>query len=249
VAIRDVLAVAKEHSLFFKLEKCSFHSLSIDYLGVILEKRVTRMDPVKVAGVRDWPNPHSVKEVRLFLGFCNFYRPFIAGFSKVAAPLHALTRKDAEYRWTEEAQKAFDNLKKRVTSSPILVQPDLAKQFEMEVDASGFAIGAVLLQRQDDGKRHPVGYYSATLNAAERNYDIYNLELLAIVKSLRNWRPLLAGSSHKIKVFSDHLNLQWWRDPQKISRQVAREVVELADYNIEIHHLKGTANGQADALS
>ena len=207
------------------------------------------MDPVKVAGVRDWPNPKTVKEVRSFLGFCNFYRPFIAGFSKIAAPLHALTRKDTEYKWTKEAQDAFEDLKKRVTSNPILAHPQLAKQFEMEVDASGFAVGAVLLQRQDDGKRHPVGYYSATLNTAERNYDIYDLELLAIVKSLRNWRPLLVGSPHKVKVFSDHLNLQYWRDPQKISRRVAREVLELADYDIEIHHLKGTANGQADALS
>ena len=77
----------------------------------------------------------------------------------------------------------------------------------------------------------------------ERNYNIYDLELLAIVKSLQHWRPLLAGSPHKIKVFSDHMNLQYWRDPQKISRRVARKVLELADYDIEIHHLKGSVNG------
>ena len=88
-----------------------------------------------------------------------------------------------------------------------------------------------------------------TLNPAEHNYDIYDLELLAIVKSLQYWRPLLAGSPHKIKVFSDHMNLQYWRDPQKISRWVAREVLELADYDIEIHHVKGSMNGRADALS
>ena len=105
------------------------------------------------------------------------------------------------------------------------------------------------MQKGDDDKRHPVGFYSTTLTPAERNYDIYDLELLAIVKSLRHWHPLLAGSPHKIKVFSDHMNLQYWRDPQKISQRVAREVLELAYYDIEIHHLKGSANGQADALS
>ena len=117
------------------------------------------------------------------------------------------------------------------------------------MDASGYAVGVVLLQRQDNAKQHPVGYYSATLSAVECNYDIYDLELLAIVKALRNWRPLLASSLHKIKIFSNHLNLQYWRDPQKISRRVAREVLELADYDYKIHHLKGKENGRADALS
>ena len=105
------------------------------------------------------------------------------------------------------------------------------------------------MQHQQDSKRHPTGFYLATLSPAEQNYNIYDLELLAIIKALRHWRPLLAGSPHKIKVFSDHMNLQYWRDPQKISRRVAREVVKLTDYDIEIHHLKGKDNGQADALS
>ena len=107
----------------------------------------------------------------------------------------------------------------------------------------------MLLQEKDNGKRHPVGYDSATLNAAERNYDIYNLELLAIVKALKHWRPLLTGSPHKIKVFSDHMNLKYWRDPQKISRRVVREVLKLSKYDLEIHHIKGTLNGRADVLS
>ena len=105
------------------------------------------------------------------------------------------------------------------------------------------------MQKGDNDRRHPVGFYFTTLTPAECNYDIYDLELLAIVKSLPHWHPLLVGSLHKIKVISDHMNLQYWRDLQKISRRVAHEVLELADYDIEIHHLKGSANGQADALS
>jgi hypothetical protein len=207
------------------------------------------MDPVKLAGIRNWPTPKMVKDVRSFHGFCNFYRSFIQGFSKITLPLNALTRKGVEFQWTAAAQEAFDTLKKKMTEAPVLAHPDLSKPFELEVDTSGYAIGAVLLQRQEDGKCHPVNYFSTTLNAAERNYDIYDLELLVIVKSLQNSRSLLTGSPHEIKVYSDHLNLQHWRDLQKISHRVAREVVELADYPIKIYHVAGKANGQADALS
>ena len=125
----------------------------------------------------------------------------------------------------------------------------LDDQFKLEVDASGYVVGAVLLQRKEDGKKHPIGYYSATLNEAQRNYDIYDLELLAIIMALKNWRPLLAGSPHKIIIYSDHLNLQYWRLPQRISRRVAREVLELSEYDCEIRHLPGQLNGRADALS
>jgi hypothetical protein len=197
-AVTDILTIALEHDLYFKPEKCTFHAPSIDYLGVILEKGVTRMDPVKISGIKDWPTPTTVKEVCSFLGFCNFYRPFIRGFATVARPLNELTRKDTPWAWDTRQQQAFTTLKHQVTSEPILAQPVLADQFDLEVDASGFAVGAVLLQKKEDGKRHPVGYYLATLNKAEQNYDIYNLELLAIIKALCHWRPLLAGSPHNI---------------------------------------------------
>ncbi len=117
------------------------------------------------------------------------------------------------------------------------------------MDASGYTVGAVLLQRKEDGKKHPIGYYSATLNEAQRNYDIYDLELLAIIMALKNWRPLLVGSPHKIVIYSDHLNLQYWRLPQRISCRVAREVLELSEYDFEIRHLPGRLNRRADALS
>ena len=109
-AVRDVLTVAATHDLFFKPEKCLFHAPRMDYLGVILEKGVTRMDPVKISGIRDWPTPTNVKQVRSFLGFCNFYRAFIRGFASHANPLNKLTRKDTEWKWTTEEDKAFQKL-------------------------------------------------------------------------------------------------------------------------------------------
>jgi hypothetical protein len=247
--VHDVLRVAEEHDLYFKLSKCTFHASSIDYLGVIIEKGMTHMDPVKIAGIKNWPTPTKVKDVRSFLGFCNFYRPFIQGFAHLARPLNELMRKDTEWTWENRHQQAFKELKTRVTMGPVLAHPILTDPSELEVDASGFAMGAVLLQKKEDSKKHPIAYYSKTLSAAERNYDVYDLELLAIVNALDHWRPYLAGSPHKIIIYSDHQNLLYWKEPHKISRRVAREVLMLSEYNFEIRHIKGIANRRADALS
>ena len=145
-AVHDVLKVAQLHDLYFKPKKCLFHSSSMDYLGVILEKGVTQMDPAKIVGVDTWPVPKNATEVRKALGFFNFYRPFIKDFASIAQPLHKLTQKDQEWQWGTEEQEAFDALKKCVTTEPVLAHTKLDDQFELEVDTSGYAVGAVLLQ-------------------------------------------------------------------------------------------------------
>ena len=131
----------------------------------------------------------------------------------------------------------------------MLKQPQLEQQFKVEVDASGYAIGAVLMQRDEKGKRHPIAYFSSTLNEAERNYNIYTLELYVIVRALRHWRPFLVGFPHEIIVHTDHANLQYWKEPQKINRRIAREVMELSEYNIKLKNIPGRENGRADMLS
>ena len=143
----------------------------------------------------------------------------------------------------------MDNLKAKVTSAPVLRSPELDKQFEVEVDASGYAIGAVLLQQKEDGKKHPIAYYSVTLNTTECNYNIYELEYLAIHHACMHWRPFLAGLLHKVIIWSNHQNLTYWKDPQKLSQRIARQCLDLMEFNIEIHHLPGRANGRADTLS
>ena len=220
----------------------------MDYLGIIIEKGMTRMDPIKVEGIRNWPRPTKVKDIRSFLGFCNFYRPFIRGFVHIARPLNELTKKDTEWNWTSRQEEAFNKLKECVTNEPVLAHPELDKQFEVEVDTSGFALGAVLLQKKADGKKHPIAYYLSTLNAAERNYDIYELEYLAIHRAMMHWQHFLAGSPHKIIIHSDHQNLTYWKDPQKLSRHIARERLDLVEFNFEIHHIPGKVNSRADAL-
>ena len=225
-ATHDVLDLLQEHNLFLKKKKCYWEVNSINYLGLILEKGVTRMDPTKVEGIKNWPRPAKVKDVCSFLGFCNFYQPFIPSFSKIAKPPNELTHKDVPFVWEDKHESAFNTLRDFVTSEPVLRQPQLDKPFKVEVDASGFTLGGVLLQIQEDGKKHPIGYYSTTLNEAQQNYDIYELELLTIAECLKHWRPYLAGSPHEIIVHTDHANLMYWRQPQKISRPIARQVLE-----------------------
>jgi len=145
-AVHDILKVAQLHDLYFKLEKCIFHAPSMDYLGVILEKGVTCMDPAKIAGVDAWPVPKNATEVRKALGFFNFYCPFIRDFTFIAKPLHRLMQKDQEWKWGSDKQNAFDALKRRVMTEPVLAHAKLDDQFKLEVDASGYAVGAVLLQ-------------------------------------------------------------------------------------------------------
>ena len=137
VAVTDVLQVMDNHDLYFKPEKCIFHVPSIDYLGVILEERVTHMDPVKVDSVQKWPRPQNVTDVCSFLGFCNFYRIFIPGFAHWAKLLTMLTKKMEEWKQMEEQERTFQDIKQLVTSKPVLVHPKLDKPFELEVDASG----------------------------------------------------------------------------------------------------------------
>jgi len=221
----------------------------VDYLGLIIRKGTLQMDLAKVKVVLEWPTPKKLKDVRSFLGFSNFYRPFIESFAQKARPLHLLAKKEQKWQWGEEQAKAMELLKQTMTKEPVLGQPDEEEPFEVEVDTLGFAVGAVLLQREKDKKCHPVAYYSATLTVTERNYNIYDRELLAIVKTLRNWWMWLAGAKHRIKIFSNHMNLQYWKDPRKISRRIAREVLELSEYDFEIHHLPGKINRRADTLS
>jgi Reverse transcriptase (RNA-dependent DNA polymerase)/RNase H-like domain found in reverse transcriptase len=154
------------HNLFLKPEKCRFHQQEVEYLGVIIGQGEVKMDPVKVEGIANWPTPTTVREVQSFLGFCNFYRAFIPRFSHIARPLNDLTKKSKQWSWNEDEEQAFQALKTICTSYPVLRTPDWSKQFVLETDASGFALGAVIMQEYEDGL-HPVAFHSRSLLPAE----------------------------------------------------------------------------------
>src|ERR1700760_4562195 len=250
--VERILKKLMEHDLYLKPEKCSFHKLEIDYLGVIVGKGEVKMDTVKVAGIMKWPTPTKLKELRSFLGFGNYYKDFIPAYSHITRPLHDLTKKDVKWHWGYKQEDAFNLLKKVFTTYPVLRSPNQNKPFILDTDASAFAVGAVLSQDFQNGdviERHPVAYYSHSLSKEERKYEIYDRELLAIIMALKAFRYMLLGTKHKITIRSDHNNLKYFKETRKITHRQARWIEFLADYDFELEHLPGYTNTVADALS
>jgi reverse transcriptase-like protein len=245
--VEHILQKIKDHDLFLKAKKCSFHKKQVEYLGVIIGQGKVEMDPVKVEGIAKWPIPTTVKEVRSFLGFCNFYRSFIANFSAVAHPLNDLTKKQRQWSWTNKEQASFDTLKDLCSSYPILWSPDWMKPFYMDTDALDFALSTVINQVFDDGK-HPIAFHLCTLLPAEQNYDVHDKEMAAIVYGFKCGRPYFLGTNHPIRVRTDHKNLQYFRQPQKITSRQARWMEFLQDFNFVLDHVPGHANTVADLL-
>jgi hypothetical protein len=177
-----VLERLAEHQLYLQPEKFEFEKTRIEYLGLIISENQVEMDPVKVTGVADWPEPGNKREVQSFLGFANFYRRFIKAFSHHARPLFNLTKNEQKWQWGSSEASAFRKLKELVTSAPVLTTPTDDQPFCVEADSSDFATGAVLSQlSSEDGKWHPVAYYSKSLSETERNYEIHDKEMLAII--------------------------------------------------------------------
>jgi hypothetical protein len=153
------------------------------------------------------------------------------------------------FQWTPSTQHAFDRLKEVFTQAPVLLHVDPTKPFQVETDASDFAIGAILSQPDDDGILHPVAYYSRKFTAPEINYPIYDKELAAIVAAFTEWRPYLAGAQHRVQVLTDHKNLLYFSTTRTLNRRQARWSTFLADYDFEIVFRPGAQNMKADALS
>ena len=176
------------------------------------------MDPAKVEGVKNWPTPSKVKHVQAFLSLANFYRQFIKDFSKIAHPLMMLTCKDTPWTWEEAQENAFQTLKTAFTTAPILRIPSDTAPFCLETDSSDFATGAVLKQLGDDNLWHLVVFYSKSLNEHECNYEIYDKELLAIVRALEEYCHYLEGHPLPVEIWSDHLNLTYFWQAQKLTQ-------------------------------
>jgi hypothetical protein len=245
--VKEVLEVLRKHKLYLKPEKCEFEKTKIEYLGMIISEGFVQMDPVKVKGVADWPIPKLKRHVQEFLGFTNFYRRFIKDYGKIAKPLTILTG-NVKWKWDVEQQLAFDNLKEAVCSAPVLAIPNNQDPFKVETDASDFAVGGTLSQQQD-GVWHPVAFLSKAMTETERNYEIYDKELLAVMTALDHWRHYLMGAAHDFEIWSDHQNLQYFRKPQKLNRRQARWTTELAEYHYTLHHKPGKQMIKVDILS
>ncbi|KAF8747082.1 Chromo (CHRromatin Organization MOdifier) domain [Rhizoctonia solani] len=207
------------------------------------------LDKLKIQAVQEWPTPSKVKEVQSFLGFANFLRCFVANFSHMARPLHNLVKKDVPWRWDTREQEAFQGLKDAFTNAPVLCHANPSKPYFLETDASGAALGSILSQRQEDGRLHPLGFLLESFKGAEQNYNTHNKELLAIIRSFEYWRIFLEGTAHPITVFTDHRNLEYWKESRTFNRRHARWHLLLAGYNFQIVYRPGKQSGKPDALS
>ncbi|CAJ0916798.1 unnamed protein product [Ranitomeya imitator] len=202
------------------------------------------MDPVKVQAIHDWIQPTSVKSLQKFLGFANFYRRFIANFSSVVKPLTDLTKKGADVtNWSSAAVSAFQELKRRFTSAPVLRQLDVSLPFQVEVDASEIGAGAVLSQRYSDGfLMKPCAFFSRKFSPAERNYDVGNRELLAMKWAFEEWRHWLEGAKHRIVVLTDHKNLIYLESAKRLNPRQARWSLFFSRFDFVVSYLQGSKN-------
>jgi len=245
---RLVRVLDRLHSAGLKLkpEKCSLMQQSVTFLGHVVLGAGIATDPEKTKVVTEWPVPRSVKEMRSFLGLAGYYRRFVKGFADIVAPLHALTKKDQPFLWTNGTQKAFEMLKKALISPPILAMPNDVDTFILDTDACNQTVGAVLSQVQD-GIERVIAYASRTLDKREVNYCITRKELLAIVYSLKYFKQYLMGQSFKIR--TGHAPLTWLRHTPDPVGQQARWLEIMEEYDFQVEHRPGVKHGNADALS
>ena len=241
--LRTVCAVLRQHRLYAKLSKCSFMQRSVPFLGHVVGEFGVQASPTKLAAVRDWPVPTNVQELRAFLGFANYLRKFIQGYANVVAPLTALLKGGVAFLWSQECQRAFLQVKHAITSAPVLAMPDPNEPYEVVCDASGYGLGAVLLQH---GK--PVAFESCRMTPAERNYGAGEQELLATIHALRVWRCYLEGAPHQFTLVTDHAPNTFLQSKEILSRRQARWSEFLERFNYKWQYRPGRSN-VADPLS
>ncbi|KAK1585100.1 hypothetical protein QYE76_018363, partial [Lolium multiflorum] len=240
--VREVLCILRHEKLFANLPKCHFAQNKLVFLGFVVSANGIEVDSSKVEAIHNWPTPTNVGQVRSFHGLAGFYRRFVKDFSTIACPLNELTKKNVPFVWGKAQQKAFDELKKRLTEAPLLALPDFAKTFEIECDASGLGIGGVLMQ---NGK--PVAYYSEKLDGARLNYPIYDKELYALVRVLEVWQHYLWPK--EFVIHSDHESLKYLKSQHNLNKRHAKWVEFIESFPYVIKYKKGKENVVADALS
>lgn len=250
--IRQVLLRLRKAGLHVDIDKCEFQVQEVKYLGLIVTTEGLRMDPAKVQTIQDWAVPRSVRDVLAFLGFANFYRRFIGGFATIATPMTLLTRTKEKmlFKWTADCQRAFEQLKARFVTAPILKHFDPDLETWVEVDASDHVVAGVLSQMKD-GVLKPIAFFSRKMNPHECNYEIYDKELLAIVKAFEEWRPELAGTDpdKPVNVYSDHRALEYFMTTKALNRRQARWSEFLSEFQFKIHYRPGKQGIKPDSLT
>lgn len=244
--VRKVMQLLDEQKLYVNTKKCTFGVPEVEFLGHRVGGGKLTMCADKVQAIEEWPELKSVAEVQSFLGLTNYYRKFVYEYSKVAAPLHELTHTNHKFVWGDEQQKAFKELKHRITTAPVLCLPDHNKPWVVYADASGYAVGGVLCQ-EHDGYHHPVMFVSKKLSGCELNWPVHDKELYAIYYMFKTCKHLLQG--RHVTVFTDHKALEWLMTQKHLSAKQYRWSTFMSDNEWRIIYKPGAYNRVADALS
>jgi hypothetical protein len=259
--LKLVLQRLQECRLKLAPQKCKFFKRKVKYVGYIVSENGIEADPEKVDKIRDWPTPSSPEEVRKFLGFAGYYRKFVQDFAKIAKPLSELMPKSAgkksrfksasnvvHWRWDLEQQGAFDELKKRLCTPPVLGFADYSKPFELHTDASSHGLGAVLYQQDQDGHLRVIAYASRGLSKSEKNYSAHKLEYLCLKWSVSDkFHDYLYGNN--FVVITDNNPLTYVLTKARLDATGHRWLASLANYNFSLKYRPGSANIDADILS
>ncbi|XP_057790989.1 uncharacterized protein LOC131008107 [Salvia miltiorrhiza] len=230
--LQTVLEKLRSEKLYAKFSKCEFWLKEVNFLGHVISSEGIKVDPTKVQAVQEWKSPSTPHEVRSFLGLAGYYRRFIEGFSKIAKPMTQLLKKDVRFKWTEECEQCFQELKARLTTAPVLAVPDGSKGYAIYTDASKNGLGCVLMQ---DGK--VIAYASRQLRPHEHNYPTHDLELAAVVHALKIWRHHLYGV--RCEIYTDHKSLKYFFEQKDLNMRQRRWLELVKDYDCRINYHPG----------
>ena len=246
--VREVLSRLRSKGIRFKLKKCTFAAREVPYLGHMINGETTKMQEGKLKAILEWPTPQKVKEIEGFRGLAGYYRQYIDRYSDRMKPLNERIR-TRTFHWGEVEKKAFEEIKNKFKENQILILFDSEKQIWVFTDASNYALGATICQKDDKGRMRPVLFYSRKLLPAEMNYATPDKELLAIVQTLKKFRHYLQGTKYPVIIKTDHANLRTFTTTKELNARQARWAEELCSYDFTIEHIKGKENIVADALS
>ena len=244
--LEEVLGRFRQYNLKLKPKKCAFFRTKAKFLGRIVGENTVEIDPETIKPVSDWPVPKCTRDVESFLGFVNYHRDHLPNLAKVAGPLYDLTGKKTNFKWGEEQEQAFGELKNLLVSPQVLAIPQKEGMFVLDCDASNGAVGGELSQEQG-GVLRPVGFGSKKLSPLQRRYCTTRKELLAVVTFTRQFRHYLIGKPFLVR--TDHNSLTWLMRFKNIEGQLARWMEELQQYDMQVVHRKGVLHQNADSLS
>jgi hypothetical protein len=241
--LATVMQILQQEKLLINMKKSSFMKTELIYLGFVISADELRMDPDKVEVIKNLPSLKNIFEVRSFHGLASFYQKFIRNFSGIStAMMETVKKRHKSFHWTEEAEKSFNLLKRKISEQPFLVLPGFQKTFQVKCDASGFEIGAVLSQED-----RPIAYFSDKLNEAKVKNSTYDKEFYAIIQTLKKWRHYLILK--EFVLYSDNHALRFVTQQEKLNQRHVRWVEYMQNLTFVIKHIFGTANKVVDALS